>query len=52
MAAELVLARLAACCAHPAAAWDRLAPSGRMVLVAAYVGVSYLTVLTVLLVAG
>jgi hypothetical protein len=51
MAVELVLARLAACCAHPAAAWDRLAPSGRLVLVAAYVGVSYLTVLTVLLVA-
>jgi hypothetical protein len=52
MAVELVLARLAACCAHPAAAWDRLAPSGRVVLVAAYVGIGYLTVLTVLLAAA
>ena len=51
MAVELVLGRLAACCAHPAAAWDRLPPSGRMVLVVAYVGLSYLTVLTALLVA-
>jgi hypothetical protein len=30
---------------HPAAAWDRLPPSGRTVLVAAYVGASYLVVL-------
>jgi hypothetical protein len=51
MAVELVLGRLAACCAHPAAAWDRLPPSGRTVLVVAYVGLSYLTVLTALLVA-
>jgi len=49
VAVELVLGRLAACCVHPAAAWDRLPPSGRTVLVAAYVGASYLTVLTVLL---
>ena len=40
-----VLARVAACCVHPAAAWDRLPPSGRTVLVAAYVGASYLVVL-------
>lgn len=51
MAVELVLARVAACCAHPAAAWDRLSPSGRMVLVAAYAGIGYLTVLTALLIA-
>jgi len=45
---EVVLARIAACCVHPAAAWDRLPPSGRTVLVAAYVGASYLLVLAAL----
>jgi hypothetical protein len=49
VAFELVLGRVAACCVHPAAAWDRLPPSGRTVLVAAYVGASYLTVLAALL---
>lgn len=50
VAVELVLARLAACCVRPAAAWDRLPPSGRTVVVAAYVGASYLTVLAALLI--
>ena len=52
VAVELVLGRLAACCVHPAAAWNRLPPSGRSVVVAAYVGASYLTVLTLLLIAA
>jgi hypothetical protein len=49
VAAELVLGRLAAWCVHPAAAWDRLPLSGRTLLVAVYVGASYLTVLMALL---
>jgi hypothetical protein len=52
VAVELVLARVAACCVHPNAAWDRLPPSGRTVLVAAYVGASYLVVLAALVVAS
>jgi hypothetical protein len=48
VAAELVLGRLAAWCVHPAAAWVRLPPSGRTLLVAVYVAASYLTVLTAL----
>jgi hypothetical protein len=45
---ELAIGRLLACCAHPAAAWRRLPASGRVVLVAAYVSASYVTVLTLL----
>jgi len=52
VAVELVLGRLAACCVRPAAAWHRMPLSGRTVVVAAYVGASYLTVLTLLLIAS
>jgi hypothetical protein len=51
MAVEVVVGRLAACCVHPSAAWDRLSVPGRTMLVAAYVGASYVTVLVVLLLA-
>jgi hypothetical protein len=49
MAPELALARLAACCVHPAAAWNRLTPGARTLVVGAYVVASYLAVLGILL---
>jgi hypothetical protein len=38
-------------CRYPCAAWRRLPASGRAFLLAAYVGVSYVTVLALLLIA-
>lgn len=46
---EMVIGRGLAFCAHPAIAWRRLPPAGRALLVAAYAGASYISVLTVLL---
>ena len=46
---ELAVARLAACCVHPTAAWDRLPASGRFLVAAAYLAASYAAVLIVLL---
>jgi len=46
---EVVIGRMLACCAHPYASWRYLPVSGRVVLVAAYVSASYVTVLTLLL---
>jgi len=47
---DVVIGRSLACCAHPVVAWRRLPASGRVLLIAAYVSASYLTVLTLLLV--
>lgn len=49
MAVELLLGRALAIMRHPLLAWPRLPPSGRVVLAAGYAGVSYFTVMTVLL---
>ena len=38
-------------CLYPCAGWRRLPASGRALLLAAYVGVSYVTVLALLLIA-
>ena len=49
VAVELLVGRLLAIMRHPLLAWPRLPPSGRVVLAAGYAGVSYLTVIIVLL---
>ena len=46
---EILIGRSLAFCAHPWAAWRRLGPRGRLLLVAAYFGASYTGVLAVLL---
>ncbi|MBA3885965.1 MAG: hypothetical protein H0X67_09560 [Acidobacteria bacterium] len=51
MTVEILIGRGLACCTHPSAAWRKLPPSGRALLVAAYAAGSYLAVLAVLLVA-
>jgi hypothetical protein len=48
MPLEIVIGRAMACCAHPSASWRRLPASGRVLLVAAYVSASYVTVLLLL----
>jgi hypothetical protein len=48
MSADIVIARLLACCVHPAAAWRRVSVSGRVLIVAAYFAVSYVGALAVL----
>jgi len=48
---DVVIGRALACCAHPVLSWRRLPAHGRVVLVAAYVSASYVTVLTALLLA-
>jgi hypothetical protein len=45
MTADVVIGRALACCVRPAAAWNRLPASGRVLLVAAYVSASYVVVL-------
>jgi hypothetical protein len=50
MTLETVLGRSLACCAHPSAAWRHLPPAGRVLLVGAYLGASYVGVLIALLV--
>ena len=45
---DLLIGRALAWCVHPTAAWQRLPARGRVLLVAAYVGASYTTVLTLL----
>jgi hypothetical protein len=47
---DLLIGRALAWCVHPTAAWQRLPARGRVLLVAAYVGASYTTVLTLLLI--
>jgi hypothetical protein len=49
VAASLLVGRLLAVICHPVLGWRRLNPSGRVVLAAGYAGLSYLTVLFVLL---
>jgi len=49
MTADVVIGRMLACCAHPAAAWRRLPASGRAMVVVTYFAASYLGVLTILL---
>jgi hypothetical protein len=51
MPIEIYLGRGLALLVHPAAAWRRLRPTGRVVLLAAYVTGSYVAVLTTLLLA-
>jgi hypothetical protein len=48
MPPEVVIGRALACCVHPSAAWRRLRVPGRVLLVAAYVSASYVTVLILL----
>jgi hypothetical protein len=48
---DIVLGRALACCAHPWASWRLLPARGRLWLVAAYVSASYVTVLSLLLIA-
>jgi hypothetical protein len=48
MLPEVIVGRALAYCAHPSASWSRLPAPGRALLVAAYVGVSYVTVLILL----
>jgi hypothetical protein len=49
---ELLIGRGLACCAHPAAAWRRLRPTGRALLLGAYAAGSYVTVLAALMLAS
>ena len=49
MTADVVIGRTLACCAHPAAAWRRLSPSGKALIIGAYFLVGYVGVLVVLL---
>ena len=46
----MAIGRYAAYCAYPAAAWRRLSKGGRVLLVTAYFGGSYLLTLMALLV--
>ena len=48
---DLAIGRALAWCAHPYLSWRRLTVPGRVMLVAAYVSASYVTVLTLLLIA-
>jgi hypothetical protein len=48
---EILIGRALACCVHPAAAWPRLAPVKRALLVGAYAAGGYITVLAALLIA-
>ena len=48
---DVAIGRALACCVHPVASWRLLPAYGRVVLVAAYVSASYVTVLTALLLA-
>jgi hypothetical protein len=50
MPMEVCLGRGLALLVHPEAAWRRLRPRGRVILVSAYATVSYVAVLTALLV--
>jgi hypothetical protein len=50
MPIEVCLGRALALLVHPEAAWRRLRPRGRVILVSAYATVSYVAVLTALLV--
>jgi hypothetical protein len=50
MTPEVALGRSLACCVHPAAAWRRLPPGGRALLVGAYFGAGYAGILVALLV--
>lgn len=50
MSIETVIGRGLAFYAHPMAAWRRLPPSGRVLLVGGYAAGSYITVLSLLLV--
>jgi hypothetical protein len=51
MAVSLLVGRSLAMMYHPALAWQRLRPSGRVALVAGYAGLAYLTALITLLAA-
>ena len=51
MPLDLRIGRALACCVYPSASWRRLPASGRVLLVAAYVSASYVTVLTLLFIA-
>ena len=51
MPLDIVIGRALACCVYPSASWRRLPATGRVLLVAAYVGAGYVTVLTLLFIA-
>ena len=48
MPLDVVIGRALAFSVHPSASWRRLPASGRVLLIAAYVSASYVTVLTLL----
>jgi hypothetical protein len=50
MSLEIMIGRGLAICAHPFLAWRLLSPGHRSLLVGAYFGASYITILTALLV--
>jgi hypothetical protein len=52
MPLDVAIGRALACCVHPSASWRLLPASGRVLLVAAYVSASYVTVLAALLAVG
>jgi hypothetical protein len=49
MSLDLLIGRSLAFCAHPTAAWRVLSPKRRALLVGAYAGAGYVSVLAVLL---
>jgi hypothetical protein len=49
MPLDLAFGRMLACCVHPSAAWRKLPFKGRVLLVSAYFGASYVTGLLTLL---
>ena len=49
MTVETLIGRSLAFCLHPSAAWRILTPARRLLLLAAYFGAGYVTVLSALL---
>jgi hypothetical protein len=48
MSVEILIGRGLACCAHPTAAWQRLTPAKRALLLGAYVAFGYVSALAAL----
>jgi len=52
MPLEIVIGRALAFIVHPALAWKRLSPAGRVLVAVAYFGAGYAAVLSALLIFG
>ena len=48
---DILVGRSLAFCVHPVAGWGRLTASGRMLVVTAYFGASYVLILAILFIA-